>query len=274
MYRKRFGLTGHPMPKDASGKTFYDEGGGYARLRRAFEQLCDEPGLGLLTGDPGVGKTAAMRNLCTKLSKPDYLVLYVCDTAVSPLDLYRTLATELGVRPSHRRAQLWADIKKNIVHMVDERHTAPVVVIDEAQHLSDKFLIDLSGFVNFAFDSRDLLTMWLIGLPQLRRTLAMQQHAPLAMRVAAQVHLEPWSDRADFAMLVHKSLEAVGATQKLLNDPAMEMLFRASRGLSRVASKLLRAALRTAHERDQNFVDEHIMAQAIEETLAAPPTKP
>jgi type II secretory pathway predicted ATPase ExeA len=263
MYRQRFGLTGHPLPKDATGKTFCEQGPGHQRLRRAFSQLIDEPGLGVLVGEAGVGKTAALRHLCAELPKPDHRVIYLCDTAVSPLDLYRTLATELGIRPSHRRAQLWSDIKAALVHMRDERHSAPVVVIDEAQHLSDRFLIDLSGFLNVAFDSRDVVTMWLVGLPGLRRHLEMVQHAPLAMRVAAQVHLEPLTDRDSFA----QSLEAVGATEKILADPAMELLLRASRGLPRVASKLLRAALQLAHERDQSFVDEHVLEAAIDDVL-------
>ncbi len=267
MYRKRFGLTGHPMPKDCRSKTFFDGYPAYKKVEKAFRRLVDEPGLGVLTGEAGVGKTAAIRNLALSLPRPDYLVLYLCDTATSPLDLYRTLAVEIGVVPSHRRAQLWTDIKKALVHMVDERGTAPLIIIDEAQHLSDKFLVDLSGFLNFAFDSRDLLTLWLVGLPALRRNLAMQQHAPLAMRVSAQVHLEPWTDRDAFADCVHQSLTAVGAKDKLLSDPALEMLFRSSQGLLRVASKLLRAALREANDRGQTFVDEHVMQAAVEEAF-------
>jgi MSHA biogenesis protein MshM len=263
MYRKRFDLIGHPLPKDAQGKTFFDQAPGYDRLRRAFARLLDEPGLGVLTSEAGVGKTTALRHLCRELPQPDTLVVYLCDSAVSPLDLYRTLAAELGLRPSHRRGQLWTDLKKALVHLVDERHVAPVVILDEAQHLSDRFLLDLSGFLNFAFDSRDLLTLWLVGLPALRRTLQMRQHAPLAIRVAAHVHLEPFADREAFAALLQHGLEAAGATQKLLSDPARELLFRASRGVPRVASKLLRAALRTAHEADQNFVDEHVLETAL-----------
>lgn len=268
MYRQRFGLTGHPLPKDAQGKTFFDKSPGYKKLERAFGQLVEDPGLGVLTADAGVGKTAAIRNLCASLPRPDYLVLYLCDTAVAPLDLYRTLATEIGVRPSHRRSQLWADIKKALVHMVDERGTSPVLVLDEAQHLSDAFLIDLSGFLNFAFDSRDLLTMWLVGLPPLGRHLRMQQHAPLAMRVIYQVHLEPL-DRDRFSAMIEHGLKAVGATESVLADPARELLFRTSRGVPRVASNLLRRALREAHERNQTFIDDHTMEAAIDASPAA-----
>ena len=268
MYRQRFGLSGHPLPKDAQGKTFFDKGPGYKKLERAFRQLVEDPGLGVVTADAGVGKTAAIRNLCAQLPRPDYLVLYLCDTVAAPLDLYRTLATEIGVRPSHRRAQLWTDIKKALVHMVDERGTSPVIIIDEAQHLSDEFLIDLSGFLNFAFDSRDLLTMWLVGLPPLARHLRMQQHAPLAMRVVHQVHLEPL-DRNLMSAMVEHGLKAAGATQNLLADPARELLFRASRGVPRIASNLLRAALREAHERNQTFIDEHTMEAAIDASPSA-----
>lgn len=263
MYRQRFGLAGHPLPKDAQGKTFFDRSPGYKKLERAFRHLVEDPGLGVLTADAGVGKTAAMRHLCAQLPKPDYLVVYLCDTAVAPLDLYRTLATEMGVRPSHRRAELWTTIKTTLVHLVDERGTAPVIILDEAQHLSDRFLIDLSGFLNFAFDSRDLLTMWLVGLPPLARHLRMQQHAPLAMRVVHQVHLDAL-DREVFNALIDHALKAAGATQTLLADPARELLFRASRGLPRVASHLLRRALREAHDRNQTFIDDHTMEAAID----------
>ena len=272
MYRHRFAFTGHPLPKNAQGKTFFEKSTGYARVARAFRQLAEEPGLGVLTGDAGVGKTAAIRNLCGALPRPDFHVLYLCDTAVSPLDLYRTLAQELGVRASHRRAQLWYDLKLALVHMVDERHTQPLVVIDEAQHLSDRFLVDLSGFLNFAFDSRDLLTLWLVGLPPLARRLRLQQHAPLALRIAAQVHLEPF-DRDTLLALVDHGLKAVGATSTLLSDPARDLLVRASRGVPRIASRLLRAALRRAHEQDQAFLDDQLMAQAIDE-IASPATVP
>lgn len=264
MYRQRFSLTGHPLPKDAQGKTFFTETPSYRRLARYFGQHQQDPGLGVLTAEAGVGKTAAIRNLCGGLPRPDFHVSYLCDTAVSPLDLYRTLALDLGIRASHRRAQLWADIKATLVKLVDERGISPVMIIDEAQHLSDRFLIDLSGFVNFAFDSRDLITLWLVGTPHLSKRLRLQTHAALAMRVSAWVQLEPL-EREDFRELIEHALKAVGAQNKILADPAYEMLFRSSRGVPRIASRLLRAALQMAHERDQNFVDEHVLEAAIDD---------
>jgi len=74
--RTRFDLTAYPLPKNAQGKTFFDKSPGYVRVKRAFRQLIEDPGLGVLTAEAGVGKTASLRNLCTELPRPDHLVLY------------------------------------------------------------------------------------------------------------------------------------------------------------------------------------------------------
>ncbi|MGH7822226.1 MAG: ExeA family protein [Candidatus Binatia bacterium] len=265
MYRQRFGLTGHPFPKNATQKTFFTEHDGYKKLERGFQMLCEEPGLGLLTAEPGAGKTAAIRNLTQGLPRPQYRVLYLCDTAIGPLDLYRTLALELGLRPAHRRATLWRELKGRLEQMVDERAERPILILDEAQHLSDSFLADFSGFLNFAFDSRDLFTTWLVAMPQLRARLKLQTHAALQTRILVSVHLEAFGSRDVFGAFLAHGLSAVGAKGTILADSAREFLFRASRGLPRQASKIVRRALRIAHEREQSFVDDAVMEAAVAE---------
>jgi MSHA biogenesis protein MshM len=266
--KRQFALHTYPFPKDAKGKTFFDTSPSYLRFSRSFQHLVEEPGLATLTADAGLGKTAAIRNECSKLPQPDYQVIYLCDTTIAPADLYRSLAMEVGVRPSHRRSVLWADIKKVLLHMVDERGTHPIIVIDEAQHLSDAFLMDLGGFLNFAFDSRDLFTLWLVGLPALSRRLHQVQHAALMTRVASEVRLEPLDRDAFMAALEH-AFRAAGANTKVYSDQAAEMLFRSSRGVFRVAARLVRSALRIAQERGQTFLDEAMIQLALDEMGAA-----
>ena len=265
-YRQRFGLTHHPLPRAAAGSTFFCQTVALNRLEDCFQDLLEDPGLGVLTAEAGVGKTAAVRNICSQLPSPDFLVVYICNTAAAPFDVYRTLALELGLTPSHRKSQLWWDLKASLVRLLDEQHTVPVIIIDEAQHLSDRFLSDLAGFLNFAFDSRSPAALWLVGLPSLARRLRMQLHAPLATRIAHQVQLAPL-ERDDFKALVEHGIKAAGSREKLLTDSALELLFRVSRGIPRIASRLLRAALKQAHTRNQNVVDEVALKAAVE-TLA------
>lgn len=264
----QFGLHGYPFPKDAKGKTFYDKSPSYLRLARVFAHLVEEPGFATLTADAGVGKTTAIRHLCGQLPQPDYQVTYLCDTASSPVDLYRALAVEFGVKPSHRRAQVWSDLKKELVHLVDDRGTHPIIVIDEAQHLSDAFLLDLGGFLNFAFDSRDLFTLWLVGLPPLTRRLHQVQHAALLTRIASEVRLESL-EREVFQAALEHAFKAAGANTKVISDQAAEMVFRSSRGVLRIAARLVRSALRYAQERGQTFLDEPMVQLAIDD-MAAP----
>jgi hypothetical protein len=63
MYRQRFSLTHHPIPKNAQGKTFFDKDPCYINLKRGFGRLLDDGGLGVVSAEAGVGKTAAVRNL-------------------------------------------------------------------------------------------------------------------------------------------------------------------------------------------------------------------
>jgi len=264
MYRQRFGLAGHPFPQDACGRTFTPPPG-FDRLSRRFGMLTREPGLGVLTGDAGLGKTTTMRHLCSQLPRPDFQVVYMCDTQSSPLDFYRQLARELGIEPSHRRAQLWHDIKRTILELVDEQNTCPVVVVDEAQHLGDRFLADLSGFLNFAFDSRNLMVFWLVGQPSLRGRLKMKRHAALASRVATGLHLEPITDRQAFLGFLDGGLEAAGATGGFISEPAAELLFRSSGGLPRTLARLLRETLYQADEQDKAFVDDSLVEAVLDD---------
>ena len=267
-YRQRFGLTHHPLPRDAAGSSFFCQTRALNQLEDGFQALLEEPGLGVLTAEAGVGKTAAMRNICSQLATPDFRVLYLCNTAASPFDIYRSMALELGLSPAHRKSQLWWALKAELVRLLDEAHTVPIIVLDEAQHLSDAFLADLSGFLNFAFDTRSAAALWLVGLPSLAQRLRLQVHAPLASRIAAQVQLAAL-ERDDFKALIEHGLKAAGTREKLLTDAALELLFRASRGIPRIASRLLRAALKEAHARNQNLVDDAALKAAVESLALA-----
>ncbi|HYN76710.1 MAG TPA: AAA family ATPase, partial [Lamprocystis sp. (in: g-proteobacteria)] len=134
-------------------------------LDQRFQALLEAPGIGLLTGEPGVGKTAALRRLAQGLNPHRYVVVYLAETDFGRLDLYRSLALALGLEPAHRRAALWRDLKARIQELADAKRQLPVWIVDEAQNLPHAFFRDLPAFLNFAFDSRDLISVWLVGHP-------------------------------------------------------------------------------------------------------------
>jgi MSHA biogenesis protein MshM len=272
-WRERFGMHNAPLPRGAAGESFFERDPHYQRLARAFCWLATEPGLGVLTGEPGVGKSAAIRHLCRALHPDEHRVLYLSDCAVKPLDLYRMLAAELGLRPS-ARAQIVADIKRALVTLVDERGIVPVVVLDEAQGLRDELLHELHGLCSLDFDGRDYLTLWLVGQPSLSRRLRLQQHTALAQRVLVHLPLVAKTDISVLGDMLDHGLTHAGASPALLTDDARAALLRAARGLPRLLSHLLRLALLLADERASPQIDASIIHAALTLLHLENPTQP
>ncbi|BCG05702.1 MAG TPA: ATP-binding protein [Paraburkholderia sp.] len=262
MYRQHFGLRCAPLDKDSTD--LWDDGA-LAQLTERFQWLLTSPGIGLLTGEPGVGKTAALRHLTRSLNPHRYLVIYLAETEFGRIDLYRSLARALGLEPSYRRADLWRELKQRITELVEGKQLLVVWIIDEAQNLPIEFFRDFPSFLNFAFDSRNLLTVWLAAHPNLATTLERAPYAALYGRIQARVQLKPVIERERFAQLITHALKSAGCTHTLLADSGLELLRQASRGLPRHAGRILRTAMQLAVPRGLNHLPDELLQQAIEE---------
>ena len=262
MYRQHFGLKAAPFDKAACD--LWDDGA-LARLEERFRWLLQSPGIGLLTGEPGVGKTAAPRRLTLALNPHRYLCVYLAETDFGRTGLYRGLALALGIEPAYRRAQLWRDLKARILELMDSKNLLPVWIIDEAQNLPAEFFKDFPAFLNFAFDSRDLMTVWLAGHPALAQTSGRAPYAALAGRSQVQVQLKPVIERERFAQLIQHALKTAGCPHTLLADSGMELLRLASQGLPRQAGRILRAALQRAVPKGLNHLPDDLLQETIEE---------
>lgn len=262
MYLQHFGLRHPPLGKEVAEP--WDDGA-LAQLIQRFNWLLQSPGLGLLTGEPGVGKTAALRSLTRALNPHRHLVLYQAETDFGRVDIYRGLARALGLEPSYRRAQLWRDIKLRVHELVDTKQVTPLWIIDEAQNLPPEFFRDFPSFLNFAFDSRDLISVWLVGHPSLAQLLERAPYAALHGRIAARIQLKPVLERERFALLIGHALKAAGCQHSLLADSGMEILRQASKGMPRMAGRILRTAMRLAVPKGLNHLPDELLQQAIEE---------
>jgi type II secretory pathway predicted ATPase ExeA len=87
-------------------------------------------------------------------------------------------------------------------------------------------------------------------------------------------YARPPQGHEDFAALIAHGAKAAEARERLLDETALELLWRASGGVPRAASRLLRAALGQAHDLNKNLVDEQAMVAAIDELTPPKETKP
>ena len=262
MYLQHFGLRHPPLGKELTEP--WDDGA-LAHLAERFQWLLQAPGIGLLTGEPGVGKTAALRHLTQSLNPHRYQVIYQAETDFGRLDIYRGLARALGLEPGYRRAQLWRDIKARIHELSDSKQVTPLWIIDEAQNLPPEFFRDFPAFLNFAFDSRDLISVWLIGHPALAQVLDRAPYAALASRIQIRLQLKPVIERERFRQLIVHALHSAGCQHTLLADSGMEILRQACKGLPRQAGRILRTAMRLAVPKGLNHLPDDLLQQAIAE---------
>ncbi len=261
MYKEHFGLLGCPLDKGIL--PLYDDGR-ISELEKRFQWLLDSPGIGVFTGEPGVGKTAALHQFSKTLNPHRYQVVYAQDTDCSRRDLYRNLALDLGLEAAYRRTQLWRDIKAHVEELYEQKQTQIVWIIDEAQNLTPSFFRDFPAFLNFAFDSRDMMTVWLVGHPQLQHILSKACYSALSSRIQVRTHLPPFHEADVFQSLIKHAFKAVGCTQTLLSDSGVELLRQASQGRLRFTGQVLKLALRIAADKKMNHIPDDLLVAAIE----------
>lgn len=260
MYRQHFGITGCPLDKDT--KTLFDDGQ-LAQLGERFNWLLDTPGIGLFTGEVGVGKTAALRQLTAGLNPHRYQVIYTDDTDCSRRDLYSSLALALNLEPAFRRTRLWRDIKARVLELADNKQIQVVWIIDEAQNLPPEFYRDFPSFLNIAFDSRDVMTVWLVGLPKLLPLFDRVANESMTSRLQVRAQLTPIIEPERFRALIEHGFKAVGLGQTVMSDSGFEMLRQASQGKPRLACQIIKVALRLAVPKGLNHLPDELIEEAI-----------
>lgn len=164
-YTARYGLEFNPFLKNS--KEIIVETKEYKETVFRLDYLAKTKGFGILTGCPGKGKTTAVRTWALSLNPSLYKVVYSSFSTLTANDFYRNLAGELGAQPSFRKPDNFRTIQEEISRLSLEKRKTPVIIIDEANYISNAILNDLKILFNFEMDSRDRAAVLLAGLPQL-----------------------------------------------------------------------------------------------------------
>ena len=263
MYQRHFALTRMPFETPAEADELFTSNASREAEAR-LGHLIELRGMGLLTGEAGSGKTTAVRRAAAGLHPGLHRVLYVSLTTGSVLDMYRSLAWEIGLPAEHSRAAAHNAIRAELSRLAAEAGQLPVIVIDEAHHLRNDVLEDLRLLTNFSMDAESRLCLILVGLTELRRRLAMAVHESLAQRLVVRHHVAGL-ERAELdAYLAHR-LRLAGCELPLFGPPAAEALFQASRGLPRLVNRIAHYALSAAALGKARAVDETHVQHALDE---------
>ena len=218
-----------------------------------IEQQIGEGGFALAVGDPGTGKSVALRVLAERLGQlRDVTVGILARPQASLADFYRERGElfSVALKPHNR----WASAKvlrDQWRHHIESSLYRPVLLIDEAQEMSVAVGSELRLLASADLDSRSILTVILAGDHRLAAPLDSPDLLPLASRVRSRLRTEALPPQQLLACLNHL-LKAAG-NPKLLSPSLLQTLCEHAAGnlrlLMNLANDLLAAAAR--QERDQ-----------------------
>ena len=262
----RYGLEFNPFLKNS--KEILYAGDEYNEALFRLDYLSGVKGFGLLTGAPGRGKTTIVRSWSAKLNPSLFKVIYTSLSTVTVNDFYRNLAFSLGAQAAYRKTENFHAIQGEITRLVLDKKKTPVIIIDEANYVSNGILNDLKILFNFEMDSRDRAVILLVGLPQINNTLRLTIHEPLRQRIIMNYNLDGLS-KEEGREYIEAKLKGAGCNQPVFAEEAVEAVLNAADGTARMISKLCNASLVIGHSRNVNSIPAEIVMQAINDSTIA-----
>jgi general secretion pathway protein A len=178
------------------------------------EQLVQEGGFALITGEPGTGKSVALRIVAGRLSALRDVVVGVIERPQSKsADFYRELGDIFGVKltPSNRWGGFKALRERWKSHVTSSR-IRPVLLVDEAQEMAGEVLAELRILSSADFDATSLLTVVLAADGRLLEMLRQEHLVSLGSRIRTRLVTEAATRDELLDLLSHALLKAGNAT--------------------------------------------------------------
>lgn len=241
MYRAYWNMEFDPFSKEIDIKKLFKTNDFNEALTR-LEFLNTTKGIGLFTGNPGSGKTYAVKYFLENLNSGLYKIVYLPLTTVSVLDFYQALAICLGLETCRSKTKLFFDIQNYIKQLVQEQKKNIVIAIDEAQLLNKDILTDLKILFNFDMDSKNMVTLILIGLPVINHTLSKRVFEDLNQRIVMKYDFKGITE-ADTKKYITDRLNLVNSNDNIFDDSSIVALANACNGSLRKLNLIIERAL-------------------------------
>ncbi len=267
MYREYWKLKEMPFENTPNPHFLYyspPHEEGLSRLLYVVEQ---RKGAGMLTGVFGCGKTVLARALFDTLNKNVYQIAFINNPHLKSVEFLRAVARQLGAehlpeKLTEMSTDYFLEVINNILlnNVKDGKET--LVIVDEAHVIEDAEVYEeLRLLLNFQLEDRFLLTLLLMGQPELKARI--HKNKQLVQRIAMGYHLEPLNKEEMPKYIAHR-LEVAGGHKEIFTKDAVELIFTNSGGIPRRINQICDISLVTGFSKKAGKINAEIVNEAVD----------
>lgn len=254
MYKKFFGLRANPFSVSPDPRYLY--------LTRHTEEALDcltygiqsRKGFILLTGEVGTGKTTLINKLLELLRVQKVATAFIFNSRLDVPQFLDYMMADFGIPcDSKSKSQVLIRFYNWLLDRYRAGETA-VLIVDEAQNLSEELLEEIRLMTNVETFTEKLLQIVLVGQPELEQTIKKPQLRQLRQRLTLRARTYPLS-LGETKAYVSQRLRIAGSNGEEIFDPeSLAAIYRYSSGIPRVVNLICEHCLVTAFVDQQKVV--------------------
>jgi general secretion pathway protein A len=247
MYRSFFGLRERPFELTPNPRFLVLTDGHREALSNLEYGIASRRGITALIGDAGTGKTTLIRTALDRQVEKVHTV-YLHNPALTRGEFVETLATRFRLTDEAKssKAVLLAELEAAL-HQAHGRGETSVLIVDEAQSLPIDLLEEIRLLGNIETNETKLLSIVLVGQPELAVRLNDESLRQLKQRIALRCELRPLSAGETAAYLAGRIRAAGGIGAQVFTREAVMLIHEKSSGIPRLISVIADNALLTAY---------------------------
>ncbi|RKY31467.1 MAG: ATPase [Candidatus Omnitrophota bacterium] len=266
MYEAFYGLKESPFNVTPDSKFFFPSEKHTEALDSLIYAINERKGFAVITGEIGSGKTTVWHTLLNRLDSGTKLAL-ITNTHLTPKQMVMAILDDLEVSFKDRwtKVRLLTLLNKFLLEQASLGFNV-VLVIDEAQNLSASVLEEVRMLSNLETDREKLIQIILMGQPELKEILELEELKQLRQRIAVYYHIYPLSESETKSYIEHR-LKVAGYNDNifLFTSSALEHIYLYSRGVPRLINTICDRALLTGFVRGRKLITEEIIDEVSKE---------
>lgn len=265
MYREYWKLAEKPFENSPDPKFFYHSPNHEEALMRLYYVIRERKGAGMLTGEYGSGKTVLTRLVVKELLQRsnNYKIALIVNPSLSAADFLKEIVFQIEGRECGGSKLKILHTINDILYKSMEEQKDVVIIVDEAQVIHKQEVFEeLRLLLNFQLNDRFLLSLILVGQPELREKI--NRLPQLKQRMAISFHLNVLSSE-EAAQYIEHRCKIAGAERPLFSEEAVQVIAEHSGGIPRRINTYCELALMQGMLNKKDVIDKETAKEAAED---------